>query len=143
ELEARTAQLMDAAPFGVAVLFSDAMPSVNPVGARIFGAPALMEDAPADEWQQSYRFFREDHVTPIPVHELAGVRAMGGAEIEGERMWVAMPEGGGAMIAIAATPLPGHASVTIVRDVTARAALERDLEERRTSLEERDAENKA
>lgn len=141
-LEERNATLSAAVPFGVVVLYPDGTSDVNPVASAIFGESS--DDAPPDEWKETYRFFRPDKTTPIPVTELSGVRAMGGIATPSERMWVLAPDGMNAvMVDIAATPLPGHASVSVIRDVTARARLERELEDRRAALEERDAQNQA
>jgi rsbT co-antagonist protein RsbR len=145
ELDERISTLMDAAPFGVAIIHGDGSTIVNPVGNTIFGSPDTPPpDAPADEWQRTFGFFQPDKTTPIQIHELPGVRAMSGMKVEDARMWVQPPDGSpGIMVDIAAAPLPGIASITLVRDVTSRARLEEELLERRATLEERDAQNRA
>ncbi len=146
DLDERISTLMDAAPFGVAIIHGDGSTIVNPVGNTIFGtsdAPPPPDMAP-DEWQRMYGFFQADRETPVQIHELPGVRAMSGMPVEETRMWVRPPDGSpGIMVDIVAAPLPGMASVTLVRDVTSRARLEEELRERREALEERDAQNRA
>lgn len=146
ELDERISTLMDAAPFGVAIIHGDGSTIVNPVGNAIFGtadAPPPPGAAP-DEWQRAFGFFQPDRRTPVQIHELPGVRAMGGMKVDDARMWVQPPDGSpGIMVDIAAAPLPGFASITLVRDVTTQARLEEELLERRSTLEERDAQNRA
>lgn len=144
DLDERISRLMDAAPFGVAVLHADGRSVVNTVATAILGGAEPGPDEAPDAWQQTYGFFQPDRKTRMQVHELPGVRAMGGAKVEIVRMWVRPPDGSdGVMLDMAATPLPGAASITLLRDVTTRTRLEAELLERRARLEERDAQNRA
>jgi rsbT co-antagonist protein RsbR len=141
-LEARMNMLMEAAPFAVVVLHPDGTSVSNPPTTEIFGATD--DTAAPDEWKQTYNFFHEDKTTPLPVHELAGVKAMMGQRVEASRMWVVRPDRNeGVMVSTAARPLPGNCSVSIIRDVTERARLESELEARLRTLAEREAENRA
>jgi rsbT co-antagonist protein RsbR len=144
-LEARMNGLMEAVPFSVVVLKPDGSSIQNPPTAAVFGQGADPSDpnAPPDAWKQTYHFFAEDKVTPIPVHELAGVKAMMGQTPDAGRMWVQPPQGEGVMVSIYARPLPGHSSVSVARDVTSRARLESELASRLRSLAEREQENHA
>lgn len=144
ELEERIGMLMEAVPFGVAIIQPNGHTDANAVATRMFGPTETQLEAQSEDWQHMYRFFRADRSTPVLPHELPGVRALYGETVEADRLWVVPPDGSdGVMLTIAAKPLPGGHSITLVRDITTRTRLEEELNERRAALEERDAQNRA
>ncbi|UJR81387.1 STAS domain-containing protein [Sandaracinus amylolyticus] len=107
-------------------------------------ARALLEDdrTKVDDWKQESQFFRPDRVTPMPLEETGGMRAMKGEFVDHELLWFVDVRGRGFMLAGQARPLAGGGAVVIFRDVTERMALEADLAARNEALAKREIENR-
>lgn len=78
ELEERIGMLMEAVPFGVAIIQPNGHTDANAVATRMFGPTETQLEAQSEDWQHMYRFFRADRSTPVLPHELPGVRALYG-----------------------------------------------------------------
>jgi rsbT co-antagonist protein RsbR len=93
-------------------------------------------------WTAKYGCYLPDGITPHPTETLPLVRALHGETLRDYEMIMktpAKPEG--IWIAVTATPLPGGQAMCVVRDITERKMLERDLEQRNAELARQMREN--
>jgi rsbT co-antagonist protein RsbR len=135
--------VMDKNPDGIAIMGADGTVTVNEAGSRMTPGTETKPVQSKGEWTTEYGFFHPDGVTPVPIEQLGSVRAMRGEVVRDELLLMrgaAFPDG--LLLSCTSQPLPGGGSITVFRDVTERARLERDLAERNEALARRDAENR-
>ncbi|AKF05926.1 STAS domain-containing protein [Sandaracinus amylolyticus] len=145
ELEAELARardllsaLIEHSPDGILVFDGQGTRQQNPA------ARAMLEDdrSKVADWKQESQFFRPDRVTPMPIEETGGMRAMKGEYVDSELLWFVDARGRGFMLAGQARPLAGGGAIVIFRDVTERMELEADLAARNEALATRELENR-
>ena len=130
-------------PDGIAVLRPDGSSLLNPMAERVLSVPA--GGGPTDEpdaWQRSWGFSYLDG-TPVAIEMLPGLRAMRGERVSEELIQVRNPDAPEPVVAsMSAAPLPDGGSITVIRDVSARVRMERELTSRAAELAVRDEENR-
>lgn len=145
ELEAERALLrvlFDESPDGIAIMRPDGLPLLNPAAERVLQTGQVGGEEDPDDWKSTWGFSRLDG-TPLQIHELAGIRAMGGEHVVDEEIRVRNPIANTEIIAsMTAAPLPGGGSITIMRDVSARVRMEREHASRAHELAAHDLENR-
>ncbi len=138
ELEAKTRTLellFDNNPDGVAIFDATGKLETNAVATEIFGVSGYEStDIAPDDWV-AFGIFANDGLTPAKTEELPLMRAVMGATVNDELLFVRnsfRPKG--VWISVTARPIASGGAIAVIRDVTDRKRLEDDLATRNAEL---------
>ena len=130
--------LFDESTDGVCLLSRAGEVELNPTAARMLGSTETRDD-----WQETWGFFHLDG-TRCEVTQLPGFIALGGKPVATQTIRCVSPDlPEEVVLSIDARPLPDGRSISVLADVTARFALETELQRRALRLAESEAENAA
>jgi rsbT co-antagonist protein RsbR len=134
--------LYDNNPDAITIIEASGTIKMNDRALQIFGEDAG-QDTP-EEYAAKHGFFFADKVTPFPLEEMPGFVAFNtGKPVDETILYVVndvKPEG--AFVSLAARPLPGGGSITVIRDITEKRRMEEEIARRTEELAARELENR-
>ena len=141
-MKAMLGALFDENPDGVFIADAAGNINANAVCAAMTGSAQQTNVAP-EEWSELYGIFYDDEVTRIPPGADPLALALKGQTLTDFVIFMKGPTvPDGRFFSVNTRPSPGGGAIGIMRDVTERRRLERDLAKRNAELAEREQENR-
>lgn len=127
-------------PDGICILGPAGELEVNPAGAAIVQSSASSH---AEDWKESYGFFKADRKTRMEANDTPLLKAMLTGEPVDETIYMVSPDQpDGVVLACSARRLPSGGAISVFRDVTRQTKLEADLARKNEDLARRDEQNR-